>query len=47
MTRQHIELYAPKYYEQSDLPESLYSEIVPGLWMGGTGDDDWRFHGNG
>lgn len=41
MSREHFDLYAPKYYEQDDLPSSLYSEIVPGLWMGGTDDDDW------
>ena len=34
-------LYAPKYYKQDELPESLYSEIVSGLWMGGTAEDDW------
>ncbi|MFZ9309603.1 MAG: protein-tyrosine phosphatase family protein [Candidatus Nanopelagicales bacterium] len=39
--REHIDLYAPTYYQKSDIPENLYSEIVPGLWMGGTADDDW------
>lgn len=37
----HIDLYAPKYYGNDDVPKNLYSEILPGLWMGGTADDDW------
>lgn len=41
MSKNHYDLYAPKYYEQSDLPKDLCSEIVPGLWMGGTDDEDW------
>lgn len=41
MSENDYELYAPKYYNKKDLPEMLYSEVVPGLWMGGTADDDW------
>jgi len=41
VSNNHYEFYAPKYYEQSDLPKELYTEIVSGLWMGGTDDDDW------
>jgi len=35
----HDDLYTPTW---ADAPaEALISEILPGLWMGGTADDDW------
>ena len=40
-----FELFAPKYYKESDLPKELYSPITDGLWMGGTRDDDWIENG--
>jgi hypothetical protein len=35
----HADLYTPSWADT--LPEDLASEILPGLWMGGTDDDDW------
>ena len=34
------ELFAPQWHEESFYPKDLYSEILPGLYMGGTADDD-------
>ena len=31
---------APRWHEVSEYPSDLYSEILPGLFMGGTADDD-------
>lgn len=33
-------LIAPRWHEESAYPSELYSEILPGLYMGGTADDD-------
>ena len=32
--------YAPKWVSDDQLPKELHSEILDGLWMGGTDDDD-------
>lgn len=34
------DLYAPAWVSPDQEPKELYSEILPGLWMGGTDDDD-------
>lgn len=34
------DLYAPQWVSEDRLPRELYSEILPGLWMGGTEDED-------
>lgn len=34
------EIFAPRWHEESGYPKFLYSEILPGLFMGGTADDD-------
>jgi hypothetical protein len=33
-------LYSPQWVSTEHLPKDLYSEILPGLFMGGTHDDD-------
>ncbi len=33
-------LYSPQWVSTDQLPKDLYSEILPGLFMGGTHDDD-------
>lgn len=33
-------LYSPQWVSTDELPKDLYSEILPGLFMGGTHDDD-------
>ena len=33
-------LYSPQWVSTEQLPKDLYSEILPGLFMGGTHDDD-------
>jgi len=33
-------LIAPRWHEESAYPSELYSEILSGLYMGGTADDD-------
>ena len=35
----HDDLYAPSWVDEP--VSSLASEILPGLWMGGTADDEW------
>ena len=35
------EVYAPRWIETGDMPAALHSEILPGLWVGGTADDGW------
>lgn len=34
------DLYAPAWVSIDQEPQELYTEILPGLWMGGTDDDD-------
>lgn len=34
------DLYAPRWVTDEDMPAALVHEIVPGLFMGGTHDDD-------
>jgi hypothetical protein len=34
------DLYAPAWVSIDQEPKDLYTEIVPGLWMGGTDDED-------
>lgn len=34
-------LYAPAWISHEQEPECLFSEIVPGLYQGGTPDEDW------
>lgn len=34
------DLYAPAWVSADQEPKELHTEIVTGLWMGGTGDDD-------
>jgi hypothetical protein len=38
-------LYSPQWVSTDQLPKDLYSEILPGLYMGGTHDDDVIFKG--
>ena len=38
-------LYSPQWVSTDQLPKDLYSEILPGLYMGGTHDDDVVFKG--
>ena len=38
MTRE--DLYAPEWVSIDQEPKELYTEILPGLWMGGTDDED-------
>ena len=38
-------LYSPQWVSTDQLPRDLYSEILPGLYMGGTHDDDVVFKG--
>lgn len=35
------DLYAPQWVSADQEPKELHTEIVPGLWMGGTADDDY------
>ena len=39
--RIHHDLYAPRYVADDQLPRGLYSEVLPGLFQGGTDDDAW------
>ena len=41
MTRTHHPLYAPQWISDDQLPRGLYSEVLPGLFQGGTHDDAW------
>ena len=34
------DLYAPAWVSADQEPKELYTEILPGLWMGGTDDED-------
>ncbi|MEY4323342.1 MAG: hypothetical protein RL410_1123 [Actinomycetota bacterium] len=34
------DLYAPEWVSADQEPKDLYTEILPGLWMGGTHDED-------
>jgi len=38
-------LYSPQWVSTDQLPKNLYSEILPGLYMGGTHDEDVVFKG--
>ena len=38
--RTNANLYSPQWVSTDQLPKDLYSEILPGLFMGGTHDDD-------
>lgn len=35
------DLYAPQWVSADQEPDELWTEILPGLWMGGTDDEDW------
>lgn len=35
------DLYAPRWVSADQEPDDLWTEILPGLWMGGTHDEDW------
>ena len=35
-----VDLYSPRWVFDHQEPENLYTEILPGLWMGGTDDED-------
>ena len=37
---QSSDFFAPRWHEESTYPSELYSQILPGLYMGGTADDD-------
>lgn len=41
MTHPHDDHYAPQWVSDDQLPREVYSEILPGLYQGGTHDDDW------
>jgi|LakMenE01Jun11ns_1017448.scaffolds.fasta_scaffold9945391_3 hypothetical protein len=41
--RSSSNLYSPQWVSTDQLPKNLYSEILPGLYMGGTHDDDVIF----
>ena len=41
MTREHDSLYAPQWVGDDQLPRGLYSEVLPGLFQGGTDDNAW------
>lgn len=38
---QRSDLYAPRWVSADQEPKELWTEILPGLWMGGTHDEDW------
>lgn len=38
---QSHDLYAPRWVCDDQAPSELYSEVVPGLFQGGTDDDAW------
>lgn len=38
--RTNSNLYSPQWVSTDKLPKELYSEILPGLYMGGTHDND-------
>ena len=38
--RKNIALYAPQWVSGDNLPKNLFDEIRPGLFMGGTDDND-------
>lgn len=40
MTKHH-DLYAPQWVSDDQLPRALYSEVLPGLYQGGTDNDAW------
>jgi hypothetical protein len=40
MIQANNNLYSPQWVSTDQLPKDLYSEILPGLFMGGTHDDD-------
>lgn len=35
-------MYAPRWVSHDQSPKNLYDEILPGLFQGGTPDEDWR-----
>lgn len=35
-------MYAPSWVSDDQSPKNLYDEILPGLFQGGTPDEDWR-----
>lgn len=39
--RTHHDMYAPYYVSDDQLPRVMYSEVLPGLFQGGTADDAW------
>ena len=39
-SRPEDNLYAPRWVSSEQEPKSLFTEILPGLFMGGTADDD-------
>ena len=41
MTNSAHGLYAPRYVADDQLPAQRYSQILPGLYQGGTDDDAW------
>lgn len=41
------ELYAPAWISRDQEPDELFSEIVPGLFQGGTSDEEWDHDGSG
>jgi hypothetical protein len=40
MIQANNNLYSPQWVSTDELPKDLYSEILPGLFMGGTHDED-------
>ena len=40
MIQSNNNLYSPQWVSTDQLPKDLYSEILPGLFMGGTHDED-------
>ena len=41
MTHTHYDHYAPQWISDDQLPRQIHSEILPGLFQGGTHDDGW------
>jgi hypothetical protein len=37
----HYDMYAPRYVSDEQLPRAMYSEVLPGLFQGGTADHAW------
>ena len=40
-SEKRVDLYAPAWVSADQEPKTLHTEILPGLWMGGTADDDY------